>query len=87
VSTDNSEVLAIIDSFLEGIEKGIDGMTGETGLYGGGLELDSLEVAELSSRLEDELGSDPFSAAQATGDEMPETVGAVLAFYGGDASG
>ena len=87
MSTDTNEILATITSFLESVDKAVDGMTGDTGLYGGGLELDSLEVAELSSRLEDEFGSDPFSAAQAAGDEMPETVGGVLAFYGSDASG
>ena len=39
--------------------------------------IDSLEAAELSAMLEDEFGTDPFSA----GEEMPETVGEVLAFY------
>jgi acyl carrier protein len=38
--------------------------------------LDSLETAELSATLEDELGSDPFSQG-----DMPRTVGEVLDFY------
>jgi acyl carrier protein len=52
-------------------------MTDDTGLWGDGLGLDSLEAAELSAMLEDELGSDPFSA----GGEMPERVGDIFAFY------
>jgi acyl carrier protein len=40
------------------------------------LDLDSLELAELSATLEDDLGSDPFSVG-----EFPETVGQIVAFY------
>jgi acyl carrier protein len=40
------------------------------------LELDSLELAELSSALEEELGSDPYTEGV-----IPETVGELLAFY------
>jgi acyl carrier protein len=40
------------------------------------LELDSLEVAELSVALEEELGSDPYSQG-----ELPTTIGDVVAFY------
>ena len=73
----------MITGFLEGASKPIpDELTDEVGLYGDGLELDSLEAAELSAHLEDEFGSDPFSAAMAAGDDMPETIGDVLAFYG-----
>jgi acyl carrier protein len=35
-----------------------------------------LETAELSATLEDELGTDPFTA-----DEMPQTLRDILAFY------
>ena len=42
------------------------------------LGLDSLELAELSAVLEDELGSDPFSEGI-----VPETVGALIAYYDG----
>ena len=40
------------------------------------LELDSLDVAELSAVLEDDLGSDPYSDGLA-----PRTVAEVVAFY------
>ena len=40
------------------------------------LDLDSLELAELSVTLEDEFGVDPYSAGL-----MPRTVGEVIAFY------
>ena len=39
-----------------------------------GVGLDSLEAAELSALLEDEVGSDPF-----TSDEMPQTLRDILA--------
>jgi acyl carrier protein len=51
-------------------------VTVDADLYGD-LGLDSLEVAELSAVLEDELGSDPYSEG-----EMPRTVGEVINFYG-----
>jgi acyl carrier protein len=40
------------------------------------LELDSLEVAELSAALEEELGKDPYSEGI-----VPRTVGEVVDFY------
>lgn len=40
------------------------------------LELDSLEVAELSATLEDDLGSDPYSEGI-----TPRTVGEVVDYY------
>jgi acyl carrier protein len=40
------------------------------------LKLDSLEVAELSVILEDNLGTDPYSEGA-----EPRTVGEVIAFY------
>jgi acyl carrier protein len=77
VGTDQSTARAVISQFLKRSNKGQDGMTDETGLWGDGLGLDSLEAAELSAMLEDEFGSDPFSA----GGEMPERVGDIVAFY------
>jgi acyl carrier protein len=77
VSTDRTRVLAIIVKFLDRLHKTHQEMTDVTPLYGDGLGLDSLEAAELSAVLEDELGTDPFSA----GDPLPETVGDILAFY------
>jgi acyl carrier protein len=52
----------------------------DTSLYADGAGLDSLETAELSALLEDELGSDPFSSAE----RMPQTLGDILAFYDGE---
>jgi acyl carrier protein len=40
------------------------------------LGLDSLELAELSAALEDDLGRDPYTAGL-----VPETVGELVAFY------
>jgi len=48
----------------------------DTPLYADGVGLDSLEAAELSALLEDEVGSDPF-----TSDEMPQTLRDILGFY------
>ena len=42
----------------------------------GDLDLDSLELAELSAALEDEFGSDPYSEGT-----VPNTVGELTAFY------
>jgi acyl carrier protein len=67
----------VISEFLGRTEKGAEGWTDATGLWGDGLGLDSLEAAELSAMLEDEFGSDPFSA----GGDLPETVGDIVAFY------
>ena len=51
----------------------------DTPLFADGIGLDSLETAELSAVLEDELGQDPFSEG-----DMPQTLAAVLDFYGSD---
>lgn len=48
-----------------------------TSLFADGLGLDSLETAELSALLEDEVGTDPFSEGL-----LPQTVGELLDFYG-----
>ena len=79
MATDQDKARAIIGDFLQRIDKGVDGWSDETALWGEGLGLDSLEAAELSALLEDDFGSDPFSA----GGDLPETVGDVLAFYVG----
>ena len=78
MSTDASRARTVLIEFIDRLEKEYDGeLTDETSLYGDGLGLDSLEAAELSALLEDELGSDPFSA----GGEMPESVGDIMRFY------
>jgi acyl carrier protein len=76
VNADASRVLAIISEFLERVEKSPVELTESTPLYADGLGLDSVEAAELSATLEDELGSDPFSEG-----DVPETIADILAFY------
>jgi acyl carrier protein len=71
----HAEVVAVIQEFLERILKPAE-LTPATELYADGIGLDSLETAELSALLEDEFGADPFST-----EEMPQTVGEILAFY------
>jgi acyl carrier protein len=71
----HAEVVAVIHEFLERILKPAE-LTPATELYAEGIGLDSLETAELSALLEDEFGADPFST-----EEMPQTVGEILAFY------
>jgi acyl carrier protein len=51
----------------------------ESNLFATGVGLNSLETAELSAILEDELGSDPFAEG-----ELPQTVAEVIAFYDAD---
>ena len=77
MSADPNQAREVIRLFLERVNKSPETLTDDTGLFGDGLELDSLEAAELSAMLEDEFGTDPFSTA----DVMPQTVGEVLAFY------
>ena len=64
-----------IRGFLKRINKNKE-FGDSTSLYGDGLALDSLQVAELSVLLEDTLGSDPFS----DGREIT-MIGEVLDFY------
>jgi acyl carrier protein len=68
---------AVIAEFLARSGKSGHELTDELPLFGEGLELDSLEAAELSVMLEDELGEDPFSSAE----QMPQTIGDILSFY------
>ena len=70
------KVMTVISSLLERADKGDVDVTLESPVHGDGLGLDSLESAELSALLEDEFGSDPFSAGL-----MPETVGEIVSFY------
>jgi acyl carrier protein len=77
VPTDQSKATDVITLFLERSEKTFEPWTNDTSLWGEGLGLDSLEAAELSAMLEDELGTDPFSS----GGDIPERVGDILAFY------
>lgn len=76
MSTPRSLAEQTINRFLVRANKPAD-VTPETSLFADGIGLDSLETAELSSMLEDDLGSDPFSDGLTV-----QTVGAILDFYG-----
>ncbi len=71
-----SQVEGTIRSFLGRAKKKSSSVKLDTSLYSEGLGLDSLETAELSAVLEDELGSDPFSNGS-----MPQTVGDIVDYY------
>lgn len=77
MATAESDVIATIATFLRRVDKYAD-FDATTPLYADGIGLDSLETAELSAVLEDDFGTDPFSA----GGDMPQTVGDIVAFYG-----
>jgi acyl carrier protein len=64
-----------IRTFLGRADKDTD-ITLDTPLFADGLGLDSLQTAELSVMLEDEVGRDPFSDGL-----LPATVGEILDFY------
>lgn len=68
-------IVSTLKMLLERRGKEVAEITPETQL-GADLELDSLELAELSAALEDELGSDPYTQGLA-----PETVGQLISFY------
>jgi acyl carrier protein len=77
------KVISVISLLLERADKSGVEVTPTSQLHGDGLGLDSLESAELSAVLEDEFGTDPFSAGL-----MPETVQEIVDFYAGaDESG
>jgi acyl carrier protein len=57
------------------------GISEEAELYEDELSLDSLDVATLSVRLEEEFGKDPYTEAQKNGGSFPEKVGDILDFY------
>lgn len=71
-----AEVEQTVIAFLTRTKKMRDDFDAEMPLYADGVGLDSLETAELSAVLEDAYGDDPFTA-----DEMPQTLGEILAFY------
>lgn len=65
-----------VRAFVARVKPDVSGLELDTPLYADGVGLDSLEAAELSAVLEDELGTDPFTA-----DEMPQTMRDILSFY------
>jgi acyl carrier protein len=68
-------VMGALRSMLRRRKGGGAEVTVDADLYGD-LGLDSLDVAEFSAELEDELGSDPYSEGI-----VPRTVGEVIEFY------
>lgn len=70
-----STVVNSIRSLLKR-RKGVDVVFDENANLYDDLEMDSLEVAEFSAVLEDDLGRDPYSAG-----ETPRTVGEVIKFF------
>jgi acyl carrier protein len=76
MSGNRNQVEDTIRSFLTRSKKRNKGMKLDTSLYSEGIGLDSLETAELSAVLEDELGDDPFSHG-----ETPQTIGDIVGFY------
>ncbi|KRC53893.1 MULTISPECIES: phosphopantetheine-binding protein [unclassified Nocardioides] len=77
-----TRIVAIVTELLERSDREDLTVTLESRLHGDdGLGLDSLQTAELSAILEDELGTDPFGAGL-----LPETVGEVVAFYADQAA-
>lgn len=71
-----ADAVRMFRSFVKRAKKRDDDFDLDTSLFADGIGLDSLETAELSALLEDELGSDPFSDG-----EMPNTVAELAAFY------
>ncbi len=71
----SDRVLTTVSKFLKRQNKG-ETLSRDAKLYEEGLGLDSLQTAELSVMLEDELGRDPFSEG-----EMPQTLGELVDFY------
>lgn len=68
----------VVRTFLQRAKKDSEAQE-SVALFADGLELDSLETAELSALLEDEFGRDPFSEG-----DMPETLAEVLDYYAAD---
>jgi acyl carrier protein len=71
------DVIATIRSFLGRLDKPDAEFDLNTSLYAEGLDLSSLDAAELSATLEDELGHDPFTGSG----ELPQTIGDIVAYY------
>jgi acyl carrier protein len=82
MQVERTEVEATIRGFLQRVKKPTD-FSDDTLLHGDGLNLDSLETAELSAVLEDAYETDPFSAESVP----PETIGGILDYYSALASG
>jgi acyl carrier protein len=71
------EVAEVVQALVGRIKRGAV-ITLDSPLYGDGLDMDSLQAAELSALLEDELGFDPYTEGV-----VPNTVGEIVDFYEG----
>jgi len=71
-------VLGILRALLEKRDHPPADLSADSALYTSGLNLDSLEVAEFSATLEQEMGRDPF-----TDGELPQTVADIIRYYQG----
>jgi acyl carrier protein len=69
-------VVGALQSLLKRRKHSDTAVSIDADLYGD-LGLDSLDVAEFSAVLEDDLGRDPYSEGL-----VPRTVGEVIEFYG-----
>jgi acyl carrier protein len=76
MGTSQQQAEQAVRAFVTRVKPDVSDFDLDTPLYADGVGLDSLESAELSAVLEDELGSDPFTA-----DEMPQTLRDILSFY------
>ena len=77
MGTPHQQAEQVVRGFVARVKPEAAELELDTPLYADGVGLDSLEAAELSALLEDEVGSDPF-----TSDEMPQTLRDILGFYG-----
>lgn len=75
MSDAEQSVLSAVKGLLRRRKSNVTEVSRDTDLYDD-LELDSLEVAELSAALEDDLGRDPYSEGV-----VPRTIGEVVDFY------
>lgn len=75
LSDAEQSVLSAVKGLLRRRKSNVTEVSRDTDLYDD-LELDSLEVAELSAALEDDLGRDPYSEGV-----VPRTIGEVVDFY------
>lgn len=73
--SENDLITDAIRGFLRRHHKSED-IDLDTQLFAEGIGLDSLQTAELSVTLEDELGRDPFSEGL-----LPQSVGEIVDFY------
>lgn len=70
-----------VRSFVARVKPEAAELTLDTPLFSDEVGLDSMDAAELSATLEDELGADPFA-----GETMPQTLRDIIDYYGDTAT-